>query len=490
MQSSAVRNARNSERGMTLAETLVAVAIFAIVFIAALTLYTAANRAYLATDSATIQQQNTRFAMDRMMETLRDAGANYNTLGSASLPDEQVEGAWQSAIFVRGDYDNHRERTAEGAPTTLEASDNVHDIVTTGNDEIVGYVLRKPVGATDPNTITLTIKADFSAPRDATLSGTTIANEESKTVKVAATDLPGQTSPPYQLVRVTFDASGTAQYDVIAENVFRLSFTYYNSSNATITTPPGSDDGTSNADRTTRGTIRKFDVNLIGMSDRPDSQYTDTTVYSPAEGTATKHYRKFSLSEHILAPNLGVKGKKHQFAPSTSITAPASLTVCTGHCYYFHLSWPASSTSNVTTYKIHVTAAAGSTAAAVDQYITVDDLEYNYKQPDTELRAFNFQVAGTGVGGDGAYTSTATATSSNAAQSIPSAPANVNAEQEVHIDALALEVTWEPVTTNTQALNTALCTTVGSGAGSTVPTATWNTDAPDIDHYEVYRVRS
>jgi type IV pilus assembly protein PilW len=67
---------RNSQKGMTLIETLVSVLIFSIVFLAALGLYQVANRAYLTTDAATIQQQNARYAMDRMSETLRDAGAN------------------------------------------------------------------------------------------------------------------------------------------------------------------------------------------------------------------------------------------------------------------------------------------------------------------------------------------------------------------------------------------------------------------------------
>ena len=51
----------------------------------ALGLYQVANRAYLRTDAATIQQQNVRFAMDRMAETIRDAGANYNTLGANNV---------------------------------------------------------------------------------------------------------------------------------------------------------------------------------------------------------------------------------------------------------------------------------------------------------------------------------------------------------------------------------------------------------------------
>ena len=78
---------RRNQRGMTMMEVLVAMLIFTVVFLVALGLYQVANRAYLRTDAATIQQQNVRFAMDRMAETVRDAGANYNTLGANNVAE-------------------------------------------------------------------------------------------------------------------------------------------------------------------------------------------------------------------------------------------------------------------------------------------------------------------------------------------------------------------------------------------------------------------
>jgi hypothetical protein len=83
---------------MTLVETLVAVSLFSLAVITTLQLYQEANRTWLTTAAATIQQQNARFALDRMAETIRDAGAGTNVAG-----DEQIEGAWDSAILVRGD---------------------------------------------------------------------------------------------------------------------------------------------------------------------------------------------------------------------------------------------------------------------------------------------------------------------------------------------------------------------------------------------------
>lgn len=469
---------RRNQRGMTLMEVLVAMLIFTIVFLVALGLYQVANRAYLRTDAATIQQQNVRFAMDRMAETIRDAGANYNTLGANNVPDEQVEGAWEAAVFVRGDFDNSRE-------TPLEST--TFPIVTTGNDEIVGYVLRKPGGDTN-NPISLTMKMDLTPAtgRDATITGTTLAGEETATVKVAAADLADETDPPYQLTRVTFDASGNPQYEVVAEDVFRLSFNYLKSDGtAAITTFGGAD-----ADRAQRASVRQVDVNLIGMSSRPDPGYTDPAVYSPVEGATTKDRRKLSLTQHIVPPNLGLKGHRHASLPAIAIQPPASIMVCTGHCQYFGVSWPASISAGVTTYKVHVTAAAGAnpvTDPAIDEIHTVTGLAYDYHQPTPGSRAYSFSVAATTPDEDSVYTTTVSATSTEDVASVPSAPTGVIAAQNSPGENATL-VNWTAVTSNTGPITATTC--VSSAGGSSAPTAPWNVTPIDLSYYKIYRMRS
>jgi Tfp pilus assembly protein PilW len=288
---SSISNARRRERGMTLAEALIAVLVFAVVFLAALMLYNTANRAYIATDSATVQQQNARFAMDRLVQTIENGGAFYNVTGSNTIPDEQIEDADQAVVFVRGDYNNSRE-------TSLQ--NTAHPYVTVGNSEIVGYILRKPGGDAN-NTVNITMHFDTttaSPGRDATISGATISNEETVSVRAAAQDLADETNPPYQLTRVTFDDSGNPVYEVVADNIFRLSFDYTKKDGTALaTTAMGGED----AQRADRALIRKINVNLISMSDRPDFRYTDSTVYSPVEGTTTKRYRKFALNEYVNA---------------------------------------------------------------------------------------------------------------------------------------------------------------------------------------------
>jgi prepilin-type N-terminal cleavage/methylation domain-containing protein len=470
---------RRAQRGMTLMEVLVAMLIFTIVFLVALGLYEVANRAYLRTDAATIQQQNVRFAMDRLSETIRDAGANYNTLGANNVADEQIEGAWDAAVFVRGDFDNSRE-------TPLEST--TFPIVTTGNDEIVGYVLRKPGGDAN-NNVSLSVKMDVTPAtgRDAILNGTTITGEETVTVKAAAAALTDETDPPYQLTRVTFDAAGAPKYEVVAEDVFRLSFTYLDSTGAAaITTFGGAD-----AQRAERATVRQVDVNLIGMSSRHDPGYTDAAVYTPAEGTSTKDRRKLSLTEHIVPPNLGLVGKRHSSLPSIAIAPPASIMVCTGHCQYFGISWPASTTAGVTQYEVVVNAAAGvnplTDPAIVDETHTVSGLAFDYHQLYPGARAYSFKVAAIAGPDKSAYTSSVSATATNDAASVPSAPSGVIAAQNSTGENATL-VNWTAVTTNTGPITAATCTS--SAGGSSVPASPWNITPIDLSYYKVYRVRS
>jgi hypothetical protein len=467
MHPSGFRYRSHSQKGMSLIEAMVAVLVFTVVFMAALALYQSANKAYMATDAATIQQQNARYALDRIGETMRDAGANYNPTGALNIPDEQVEGAWEAAIWVRGDFDNSAETALQTATFPL---------VTTGNDEIVGYVLMKNGAGTIP----ISIKADLGTAggRTATLSGTTVTGETTKTLNVASSTLAGETDPPYQLARVTFNDDGTFNTKIVADNIFRLSFTYFDKNGAAVAINSGAD-----ADRATRATIRKIGVNLITMADRADPGYTDPNTYSPAEAAATKTYRKFSLSEQILAVNLGVVGARHLLVPAITIGAPPSFTVCTGHDFSYYFSWAPSATSGIIAYNIHV----DSVTPVLSLDLPVAGFtEYRWRQPDRTARAFTFSVAAQSGISISPYSPTVTKTAwHDTTNSIPSVPANVAGTGGT---GNTMAVSWDPVVTSTGTItNSTACTTAGTGAGVSAPPATWNNEAPDLSYYEVYR---
>lgn len=476
---------RPSQRGMTLIETIVAVFIFTVIFLTALMLFQAANRAYMQTDAATIQQQNIRFAMDRVTETLKDAGANNNPTGSKTLADEQIEAAWEAAVFVRGDFDNSREDGSNG----LDLEDTAWPLVTTGNDEIVGFVLRKAgVGSTS-----LTFKADTTAPRNAVYtSDTSIAGEETKTVGVAVRDLSQQTSPPYQLTKVTFDDSGNPVYEVIAENVFRMWFDYLPETGTTEVVPSANNAAADSTERAARRNIRRIAINLISMTDRRDAGYTDTATYSPVEAAGTKTYRKLALSQRVASVNLGMKGKRHYNAPATEVVSPTYVRACNGHCRRYLISWPASVTAGAQ-YELSIYAAANSGAGLVEYNevpLTLSTTQYEFAEPIADqtagvYRSWVFKVRAIAGVEAGDWTQTVTRTGDDNDESIPADAQNVAAAQSSGENAMS--VTWDPVAQNRAAITQNTC--VDSDSNSTAPPNAWAISAPDLTNYKVYRVR-
>ena len=93
-----------------------AVTVMAIVFIVAFSLYDNLQKSFKVSENAATQQQNTRVAFDRMVADVRMAGFNYNPDGDPNRPDEQIEGMWDGAITVRGDYD-FEDATARATPS-------------------------------------------------------------------------------------------------------------------------------------------------------------------------------------------------------------------------------------------------------------------------------------------------------------------------------------------------------------------------------------
>ena len=188
-----LKSEHGNERGFSLIEMMVASAIFAIAAAVAFILYSAAQKSYKAGENFTDQQQSTRVAFDRMVSDIRLAGFNTNPDGDASRVDEQVEGAWDTAITIRGDFD-FEDPAANTTPEAALAGIQ-YNVVSTGNDEIVTYVLAKP-GPAGPDSLTLRLDPD--KPRSKSLKTVIIPN----VVLV-------QNDPPYTLYRVTLtDVNG------------------------------------------------------------------------------------------------------------------------------------------------------------------------------------------------------------------------------------------------------------------------------------------
>ena len=132
---------RCTERGFSLVEMTMAFAIFIFAALAAYALYAAGTRSFRKAENATDLQQNARTGFDQMVRELRLAGFNTNADGTPTRPDEQIEGAWDTAVSIRADFDFEDVSRNTSPESALAGTFN---IVTTGNDEIVTFALAKP----------------------------------------------------------------------------------------------------------------------------------------------------------------------------------------------------------------------------------------------------------------------------------------------------------------------------------------------------------
>lgn len=92
-----------TQRGFTLAEILVTTAIFAIIMIAALTVYDRSNRIFKSSSEAADLQQSTRIGFDKLVADVRMAGFDYNRGGTPS--GQNVYAPWNhDSIYGAGDH--------------------------------------------------------------------------------------------------------------------------------------------------------------------------------------------------------------------------------------------------------------------------------------------------------------------------------------------------------------------------------------------------
>ncbi|HVT44779.1 MAG TPA: prepilin-type N-terminal cleavage/methylation domain-containing protein [Thermoanaerobaculia bacterium] len=468
---------RRRQAGLTLPEVMIALTIFLVVMIATYMIFERAQEAYKISEATSSQQQDVRLTFSKMVETVRAAGLNINPLGDRQLTDEWIEGAWESAIFVRGDFDRSREAALEGTGA------GEHSVITTGNDEIVGYVLRKTGVAT-----TIDVKLDLSAPRNQAFNSASppaAINEETKSITVAATTVAGQTSPPYDLYKITFDDDGNVVQELQATNIFQLELRYYDADGTRITTLPGGVDGASNAGRDSRKEIRSIEIILNGMSERPFLNYTDPATYTPAAAaTAAASHRKFRLSGRVVTLNVGKKGSDHGRVPPVVLTPPTTLSVCDGHCRTLVVSWTPA--EGIDDYIVKVTPSSGPAPTPTPisglsyALIPVDDASLSYT-----IEVFSYDSV-TNTLSPTAPAVTIPPSPPLFHDTVNNIPAAVSGMSTAPTGGYGLEVSWATVENNIAAISTPTCYTSEGGTESL--TSPLDQQLIDIDTYEVHRV--
>jgi prepilin-type N-terminal cleavage/methylation domain-containing protein len=406
-----VRTPLQSQRGMSVVEVLVAVAIFSVIFIAALMVYDRSNRTFKEGVEASETQQNTRVAFEKIVSELRMTGFDYDrdgipTGGSGGVneqqqPDEQIEFIGQSAIVIRANFDyetdaaneNGREggNVATGAPNYQSPQ---FPVVTTGNDEIVAYVLRSTNAS--KNTHSVTYYADVSIPRRVYIGGT---GQPERLVTIPEVDLTNE-NPPYTLYRVTLSETddATPVFTPLANNIRSMRFDYYEDSTglralrdtSNVTIPPANlatvvgglgqynpaNPAASIIPRAIRGKVQSIRLTLIGMNEAPDGAYTNRI--EPLTGTVMTHngtvadirqFRQYRLESLIVPRNYSKRGMREQEMREPG--APTITAVCTGWCGHAYLTWQAPqvtpATGAVESYSVHF----GTNATTLNNIIDV-----------------------------------------------------------------------------------------------------------------------
>lgn len=313
---------RASERGVSLTEVLVAITVLALALSIAFVLYDGARRSFKVGNNLVEQQQVVRIALDKLSRDLAMAGFNHNPDGTTTRPDEAIEAAYATAIVIRADFDA-KDPALRDTPEVSLAGVGVGGAflsVSTGNDEIVGYVLAKPDGSS-PGTI------DFEAdvvgvPRDGIVEPLSVAS-------VAAV----QDDPPYTLYRITIeDDAASAQRVPLVDNVRSLRFRYYDGSGAELGPPGGAEDEIS---RDARAAIRRIGVEIEGLTREPDLRWRDPDDADPD----TRDFHKFALFGDVTLPNLGLFGIKDLEASLSPPSTPPPPQLYPGHCGGLYVKW-------------------------------------------------------------------------------------------------------------------------------------------------------
>lgn len=413
------------QQGMSLIEVLVATAILSLAIVVALTVYDASRKAFSKGENATEQQESVRIAFDLMTSQIRMLGLNVFPDGDTSRPDEQLEGALDHAMIFRADFD----RLDAAANSTPEATlaGGAFRSVTTGNDEIVAYVLSKPDG-TGPDTITF--EADVrESQRDGDVEPVSIGNVVLQ-----------PTSPPYTLYRVTLNNDratyGSPAFLVrtpVVENVRDLTFTYYGTGGTFK--DPSATISESAAMKAVRSGLTRVNVSLVGMTRQQDLDYTD-----PSDASAPRH-RKFELKGDVTPRNVRLKGIQDVNADVTPPTKPATPTLTPGHCGGLLVTWAGNPASQgVTQYRVNW----GPSSGVVSGSRNLSGSPLFLDQLTTGATYFVSVQAQDAQGNISVKSDSSSATVANL--NTPSTPAAFTTSKD---ETYHVSVNWAPVTTNT-----------------------------------------
>ena len=453
------RTAAHRQRGLSLVELLVAMTITALALVITLTVYDGAKRSYHRGEIATEQQQTARIAFDLINHEIWLAGLNLFPDGDHDRPDEPIEAAGERYLVLRADFDGEDPARSDDPELALSNGAYVYGTVSTGNDEIHGFVLARtlPDGSTaGPDGFAF--DADVGeAVRDGVVESVTVDD-----VVLTPADA------PYTLYRISLDndagrfgTPGFVQRTPLADNVRSLRFRYFDLAGHEIPAPGGADD---EAGRRARASIARIGVEIEVLPRRA----APNGIRPPAP---------FLLSGDVSPRNRDkiriVDNGAAQWEPGRVGTP----TLLDGHCGGLLVSWPPNPVHDrVAYYKIY----SGSDPLDLDREDTwVSTSCYLGGLADDE--EYTVRVSAVNTGGiEGEQSPPMSRRTQN--YNVPASPGNLRATEE-RVSRIAL--TWDAVTRNTVDVPDAVLRDL---AGYRLYRSTSSDVAPDPAHLYVDRL--
>jgi type II secretory pathway pseudopilin PulG len=303
---------------MSLVELLVSVAILSLGMIVAMVIYQAARESYKRGENETEQQQVARIAFDLISREVRLAGLNLYPDGDKTRPDEAIEAAFARAIVIRADFDG--DEATENLNPELALAGGAYATVSTGNDEIHGFVLAKslPDGTSvGPDSFSFDVDVG-QAMRDGAVETVSVGN-----IALNLND------PPYTLYRFGLDnnsgefgSAGFVNRTVLADNIRTMRFRYFDRAGNEISAPGGDD---TDAAVAARRAIHRVRIELETLTRNPDPH--------------TKDYGRFELVGQVTPRNRGKIRIPDVGSTPFPPGQPDTPDVIPGHCKGLIVDW-------------------------------------------------------------------------------------------------------------------------------------------------------
>jgi prepilin-type N-terminal cleavage/methylation domain-containing protein len=402
-----------SQRGYSLAEVLVASAIFTIIFIAALMIYDRSNQVFKQSVEATDLQQSTRVAFDQLVADVRMTGFDYDrdgrpfgmlgiqpwqpntsyVLGNVVQPsppnghaytviDSGTSGAsaptwpensgdevddntvrWKERGILQ--YQQPDEQLEYMGSTAITLRGNLDFELDAANDNGREKNLESeyfPVVTTgNDEIVTYALKSADASKNDGEIvfyADVAIPREvhpaegkAEKQIKITGVDL-SNANPPYTLYRYTIKADGTPDAGTpLADNIRSLNFRYFSDTAGTTEAAPNLGAGQYDAATGVETAERQVRRQIRAIHvDLVGMNPQPDMAYTHPTDTVAPHHRQYALDAMIIPRNLGRRGMRE-----LSVTDPGEPVIriaCAGSCDVVYVTWNPSTKGDVLTYNI------------------------------------------------------------------------------------------------------------------------------------------